>query len=117
MLTVDTAISLKLLSPLPLTAHPAAVYLRSLAKRSRLTMQGSLNAIASLLTNGECDHLTLDWAKLGYQQTSAVQAALLEKHAPATAARMMLSLRSKSEVGSQKSEVFFNNLMVKTFYF
>jgi hypothetical protein len=30
--------------------------------------------------------------------------------------RNFLSLRSKSEVGSQKSEVFFNNLMVKTFY-
>ncbi|MGK7884546.1 MAG: hypothetical protein AB4057_07960, partial [Crocosphaera sp.] len=92
-----------------MTAHPAAVYLRtakripagSLSPRSRLTMQGSLNAhreadpfgIASLLTNGECDAMTLDWAKLTYQHTSAIQAALLEKHAPATAAKMMCALR------------------------
>ncbi len=93
MLTVETTTSLKLASPLPLTAHPAAVYLRSLAPRSRLTMQGALNAIASLLTHGECDAMTLDWANLRYQHTSAIQAALLEKHAPATAAKMMCALR------------------------
>ncbi|ACK68381.1 integrase family protein (plasmid) [Rippkaea orientalis PCC 8801] len=85
--------SLKLSQPLPLTGHPGAVYLRSLNPRSRVTMRGALNAIASLLTNGECDYMTLDWAKLTYQHTSAVQAALLERHAPATAARMMCALR------------------------
>ena len=93
MLTVEPTTSLKLASPLALTAHPATVYLRSLAPRSRLTMQGSLNAIAQLLSNGECDHLSLDWANLKYQHTSAIQAALLEKHAPATAAKMMCALR------------------------
>ncbi|MEA5511942.1 tyrosine-type recombinase/integrase [Crocosphaera sp. UHCC 0190] len=93
MLTVEVTTSLKLTSPLPLTGHPAAVYLRSLAPRSRLTMQGSLKAIASLLTNGECDHLSLNWANLRYQHTSAVQAALLERQAPATAAKMMCALR------------------------
>jgi hypothetical protein len=36
---------------------------------------------------------------------------------PSNSETQVLSLRSKSEVGSQKSEVFFNNLMVKTFYF
>ncbi|MEL4895203.1 tyrosine-type recombinase/integrase [Crocosphaera sp. Alani8] len=93
MLTVETTTSLKLASPLPLTAHPASVYLRSLSPRSRITMQGSLNAIASLLTNGRCDHLTLDWSKLTYQHTSAIQSALLETYAPATAARKMCALR------------------------
>ncbi len=90
---LTTCQSLKLAQPLSLTGHPAAVYLRSLGPGSLPTMQGSLNAIAQLLTNGECDLYSLDWAKLRYQHTSSVQAALLEKHAPATAARMMCALR------------------------
>ncbi len=93
MLTVEVTTGLKLCKPLPLTAHPASVYLRSLSPGSRRTMQGSLNAIANLLTNGECDHLSLDWASLRYQHTSAIQAALMEKHAPATAAKKMCALR------------------------
>ena len=56
-------------------------------------MKGSLDAIANLLTNGECDHLTLDWSKLTYQHTAAVQSALLEINSPSTAARKMCALR------------------------
>lgn len=93
MFECTTVDSLSLESPLPLTAHPAAVYLRSLSQGSLPTMEGSLNAIASLLTNGKCDLYSLDWAKLRYQHTSAIQAVLLERHAPATAARMMCALR------------------------
>ena len=85
--------TLALFSPLPLTAHPAAVYLRSLRSGSRPTMEQSLNAIASLLTNGNCDAYTLNWAILRYQHTSAVQAALLERYAPATAKKMMCALK------------------------
>ncbi|WP_186709131.1 hypothetical protein [Euhalothece natronophila] len=47
---------LKLQQPLPLTLHPAAVYLSSLGEGSLRTMRESLNAIAALLTNGDCDH-------------------------------------------------------------
>jgi integrase/recombinase XerD len=85
--------TLALLLPLPLTAHPAAVYLRSLRSGSRPTMEQSLNAIASLLTNGSCDAYTLNWAILRYQHTSAIQAAMLEKYAPATAKKMMCALK------------------------
>ncbi len=77
----------------PLTAHPAAVYLRSLSPGSKPTMEQSLNQIASLLTNGTSDAYTLNWAALKYQHTSAIQAALLEKYAPATAKKMMCALR------------------------
>lgn len=84
---------LKLVEPLPLTAHPAVVYLRSLSPKSQITMRGALNIIAKLLTNGECDHLSLNWAKLTYQHTAAVQAALLETCAPATAATRMCALK------------------------
>ena len=41
---------LALSAPLPLTQHPAAVYLSQLAPKSRRTMRQSLNAISSMLT-------------------------------------------------------------------
>jgi site-specific recombinase XerD len=56
-------------------------------------MRQSLDAIASLLTNGECDLDTLNWASLRYQHTAAVQAVLVEKHSPATAKKMMCALK------------------------
>jgi site-specific recombinase XerD len=85
--------ALVLSEPLPLTLHPAAVYLDSLALGSRPTMEQALNAIASLLTNGACDAMTLDWAALRYQHTAAVRSALMKKHAPATANKMLCALR------------------------
>ena len=94
MLLLDAAEpSLLLSTPVPLTAHPAAVYLRSLRAGSRPTMEQSLNAIAALLTNGTGSALTLDWSQLRYRHTSAVQAALLERYQPATAKKMMCALR------------------------
>ncbi|MBW4571972.1 MAG: tyrosine-type recombinase/integrase [Tolypothrix carrinoi HA7290-LM1] len=56
-------------------------------------MEQALNAIASLLTNGACDAMTLDWAALRYQHTAAVRSALMKKHAPATANKMLCALR------------------------
>ncbi|NEP59561.1 MAG: phage integrase family protein [Symploca sp. SIO2G7] len=85
--------SLALTTAVPLTRHPAAVYLSMLGKGSRSTMRQSLNTIAALLTNGECDALTLDWAALRYEHTAAVQGALLEKHEPTTVKKMMCALR------------------------
>ena len=85
--------TLVLSEPLPLTIHPAAVYLRSLSPGSQPTMTNALNAIAGLLTSDRCDAMTLDWSKLRYQHTAAVQAALLENYAPATAAKMICALR------------------------
>ncbi|HBL14352.1 MAG TPA: integrase [Cyanobacteria bacterium UBA11162] len=90
-LTVPSTLLLE--TPLPLTIHPAAVYLRSLSTGSRSTMQQSLKAIASLLTSGTGDEYTLNWASLQYQHTAAVQAALCEQHSPATVKKMMCALR------------------------
>lgn len=86
-------VELALSAPLPLTQHPAAVYLSQLAPKSRRTMRQSLNAIASLLTNGTCDAMTLDWSKLRYQHTAALNAVFRDKYAPATANRMLSALR------------------------
>lgn len=84
---------LKLTEPLPLTLHPAMVYLDSLGKGSKLTMTTSLNTIASILTNGECDALTLDWSKLRYRHTSIVRSVLEKRYEPTTANKMLCGLR------------------------
>lgn len=85
--------NLRLTAPVPLTDHPAAVYLGGLSEGSIATMQGSLNAIASLLTNGSADAMTLDWSKLRYQHTAAVRAVLKKRHAGSTANKMLCALR------------------------
>jgi site-specific recombinase XerD len=56
-------------------------------------MRGSLNAIASMLTNEKCDAMTIDWAKLRYQHTAAVRAVLMEKYSPATTNKMLTALK------------------------
>ncbi|MGL5872981.1 MAG: tyrosine-type recombinase/integrase [Xenococcaceae cyanobacterium] len=84
---------LKFSNVVPLTLHPAAVYLSSLSKGSRRTMRGALDKIASLLTDGECDALSLDWSKLRYQHTAAVRAALIDQIAPASVNKTLSALR------------------------
>ena len=85
--------SLALTEPVPLTLHPAEVYLNSLGEGSRRTMREALNAIARLLTNGSCDASTLDWPKLCYQHTAAIRSVLMEKYSPAMANKMLCALR------------------------
>ena len=91
--TDGNPLNLRLSEPIPLTQHPAAVYLDSLAEGSVITMRQSLNAIADKLTNGECDALSLDWSKLRYQHTSAIRTVLKKNYAPATANKMLCALR------------------------
>ncbi len=85
--------SLKLCEPIPLTRHPAAVYLAGLGDGSQRTIRYALNAIASILTGGGCDALTLDWSQLRYPHTAAVRVALMHKFAPVTANKMLSALR------------------------
>lgn len=77
----------------PLTNNPAAVYLASLGKGSRRTMRQSLDAIAVLATNNTCDAMTCPWGLLRYQHTMAIRSQLMERHAPATANKMLAALR------------------------
>ena len=86
-------IALQLSRPLTLTNHPAVVYLNGLGPGSRPTMKRSLNAIAQMLTDGECDLYTLEWSKLRYQHTAAIQSVLLDRYETTTAKKMMSALR------------------------
>lgn len=85
--------NLKLTSPLPLTLHPAAVYLSGLGAGSQRTIRYSLNTIASVLTSGECDAYTINWSKLRYHHTAAIRVALMHSLAPVTANKMLSALR------------------------
>ena len=89
----NTVNPLVLAVAVPLTQHPAAVYLSLLGEGSRSTMRQSLNVIASMLTNGKCDHLTLNWAALRYEHTAAIQVALLDRYESTTGRKMMCALR------------------------
>ncbi|HHP7231136.1 MAG TPA: tyrosine-type recombinase/integrase [Xenococcaceae cyanobacterium] len=92
-LLYSQAEQLKLHEPVPVTLHPAAVYLSSLSEGSRRSMLSSLNAIARLLTEGECDAFSLDWSKLRYHHTAAVRTALKQRLAPTTTNKMLVALR------------------------
>ena len=73
--------------------HPVLVYLARLAPGSRRTMRQSLDTIAGIVSNGQANALTLDWARLGYQHTAAVRAILAEQFAPSTVNKMLAALR------------------------
>lgn len=55
--------------------------------------RGALDTIAGLLSGGQADALTLDWAALRFQHTAAIRAKLAEGYAPATANKMLSALR------------------------
>jgi len=76
---------------------PAAVYLAQLKQSSRRPQKQALDLVASLLTNGTADCLTLNWAALRYQHTAAVRGHLLDRYAPATANRILSALRGVLE--------------------
>ncbi|MBW3624089.1 MAG: tyrosine-type recombinase/integrase [Armatimonadetes bacterium] len=74
--------------------NPALVYIARLtSERSRATMRGHLERIATLLTNGERSLTDLPWGSLRYQHAAAVRARLAEAYAPATANTMLSALR------------------------
>jgi integrase len=73
--------------------HPVAVYLASLAPRSRRTMGGDLEAIARLVSGGRCGAASLDWSALRFQHVQAVRAILADRYAHTSANRMLSALR------------------------
>ncbi len=91
---IEAKNNLKLPTPIPLTVHPAAVYLDSLSSpRSKYTMRKALDKIASILTEGECDALTLDWSALRYRHAAIVRSVLMKKFSPATTNQSLSALR------------------------
>jgi integrase/recombinase XerD len=89
--------SLIIANSIPLDLCPAAVYLAQLKQCSRRPQKQALDLVASLLTSGVADCLTLNWAAVRYQHTAAVRGRLLDRYAPATANRILSALRGVLE--------------------
>jgi len=89
--------SLIIAQSIPLDRCPAAVYLAQLKQSSRRPQKQALDLVASLLTSGSADCLTLNWSSVRYQHTAAVRARLLDRYAPATANRILSAVRGVLE--------------------
>lgn len=90
---VNPSTALAAVSNIPADRNPALVYLASLAVGSRRTMRQTLDMVAAILTNHQCDHATLPWGALRFQHTQAVRSVLQEKYEAATANKMLSALR------------------------
>lgn len=92
--TSTASLGLEITRPLPVDQNPAAVYLASLSKTGRSTMQSALGGIAAKLTQGRItDVRLLDWRAIRYQHVAAIRARLKDEYAPATANKMLCALR------------------------
>jgi site-specific recombinase XerD len=86
--------------------HPALVYLASLAPGSRRTMADALETIAEIATEGRCTAETLPWHALPHQHTAAIRATLAERYRPATANKMLCTLRECWRLGLTTAEEY-----------
>jgi hypothetical protein len=87
------SLDLRLSGARPLSDNPAVVYLASLSEGSRRRIFQSLSAIARLLTDGQLDVFSLDWAALRAPHTAYVRDQLAARYRPATANKMLSALR------------------------
>jgi integrase/recombinase XerD len=72
--------------------NPVAVYLTGLAPGSRRTMRTALRTIATMI-DPTADELSFPFHLLDHAHVSAIRSRLAERHAPATANRMLAALR------------------------
>ncbi len=56
-------------------------------------MRQALDSVAGIISNGRADALNLPWEELRHRHTNAIQAALADRYRPATANKMLSSLR------------------------
>jgi len=79
--------------PLPAARNPAVVYVARLAPGSRQTMMGALEKLARQASTGRLGAADLPWHALRYQHTQALRAWAADRHAPATANKLLSALR------------------------
>jgi integrase len=65
---------------IPSDKHPAITYLKSLAPSSEYVLGRGLDKVAAMLTNGRCDHKTLDWTLIEFQHVAALKSRLSAQH-------------------------------------
>jgi site-specific recombinase XerD len=77
----------------PAVTDAVGLYLAQLAPNSRRAVRSDLNRIAEILSAGEADLAGIPWQRLRYEHVSAVRQRLAASYAPASANRMLSSLR------------------------
>jgi len=79
----------------PADRHPALVYLRRLGSdEARRVRRHLLDVVASTLTGGTCDHISLPWHLVRYQHAAAISAALAQRYAIHTANAGVSAMRA-----------------------
>ncbi len=78
---------------LPTDKNPFRVYLSSLSKGSRRTMEASADILTQAASRGQCDTDTFPWESLRYQHTAAIRSWLADNYATATANKILSCLR------------------------
>lgn len=104
--------SLQLSAPIPLTLHPAAVYLSGLRNNSYRSIRYCLDTVAKILSQGQCDCITIDWSKIRYHHTMALRSALIDKYHPTTINSMLTAFKrvlgETQKLGLMEFEVYQN---------
>ena len=92
VITTPAPTALATLGNSALDQNPAAVYLAGLSTEpGRRSQRQALKKIAELL--GCSDILSVDWAGLRFQHTTAIRSKLISQYKPATVNRMLCALR------------------------
>jgi site-specific recombinase XerD len=79
--------------PEAILSHPVDVYLAQLAPNSRRAVRSDLNRIAAILSGGGANFAGIPWHRLRYEHVAAIRQRLATEYAPASANRMLSSLR------------------------
>lgn len=77
----------------PAGLDPVAVYLAQLAPNSRRAVRSDLDRVAELLTAGETPRENIPWHRIRYPHLAALRQHLAERYAPASANRILSSIR------------------------
>ncbi len=111
--------SLVLSSPQKLDQHPAAIYLAGLSTDTgRVSMKGTLEKIAAILTQGRATVAQVDWSKVRFQHATALRTKLLENgYKPATVNKYLSALRgvlkASWQLGQMMAEDYHKAVSVK----
>lgn len=74
-------------------SDPVAVYLAQLSANSRRAVRADLSVVAGVLSGGESELDGIPWHLLRYEHVAAIRQRLADRYAPASANRMLSSLR------------------------
>ena len=106
-------------SPVSLDQHPVALYLAGLSTSAgRVSMKGTLEKIADVLSQGRAAAVNVDWSKIRFQHATALRTRLLEQgHKPATVNKYLSALRgvlkASWQLGQMTGEDYHKAVSVK----